>query len=75
VIDQGQSERAARAVTGAPVDGRIEARIRVAVGDVDNAPFARACADQAGAQRDADVLHVAGDLEHELLRLGIVQPH
>ncbi len=54
VIDERQREHAARAVAGRAVDAGIEARIGVAVGNVDDAPIVRARADQAGARRHAD---------------------
>ena len=47
VVDQRQRQHAARAVAGAPVDVRIEARVGVAVGHVDDLAVARAGADEA----------------------------
>jgi hypothetical protein len=75
VVDQRQREHAARAVPGRTVHGRIEARIRVAVGHVDDPALARAGADQPRARPHAHRRDAGRDEQDELVGRRLEQPH
>ena len=75
VIDERQREQAARAVAALAIDPRIEARIGVAVGHVDQLARARAGADDAGAGRHAHRRDVGRHAQHELVAVGFVEPY
>ena len=70
----GKREHAARPVAGGPVHVGIETPVRVTVGDVDDPAIVRARADDPGAGGNAHRRDAGRDLEHQLVRRGVVQP-
>ena len=75
VVQQRQRQAAARVEARTAVGRGVESRVGVAVGHVDELAVARAQADQPGTHRHAHGRDVSGDLQHHLVRGGVVQPH
>ncbi len=74
VVDERQGQHAARSIAGSLVHLAIEARIGIAIGDVDDRAIARAGADDTGAGGNAHRRNAGRDLEDQLVRRGVVKP-
>ena len=73
VPDQRHRQRTARAIAGLAVDFRIEARICIAVGHIDDRARLDALADDSALGRDPDRVQSGPDLDDQLVAVGVVQ--
>src|ERR1700674_413766 len=75
VVHQRKRQHAAGSITGTLVHFRIEALVCVAVGYVDDPAVARTGAGQTDARRYTNRGEAGGNLDHQLVRRGVIQPH
>ena len=74
VVDQRQRQRAAGAVPGFAVDARVEPRVGVAVGHVDDFPAAGAGSDQPRRRGNPDGRGAGRHLQDQFIPGGVVEP-